>query len=335
MKLITMAHFGEAQSLIETFGMKESRPQLYQSEKFFLLITGEGPVEALAKTALTIPTLNISEVVNIGIAGSLTDELKIGSIVPVRTVYLVQDLKPQFKTFQSFEVGHDCITSFERILDPLKAQKLKGIGHLIDREAWGVAMASKSAGIPFRSIKVISDRAGTLDACELVREKAQELSQLMVTIFEEKLNHPRHSSGGHDLPGFHFTFTSRHRLMNLLRKLSIKKNLQEEELLKILPLEELRALEVSPKEKARLLLDELDNQLDPVKKVIQAKLDTLAKDFQQKGFRLQSDPQLERPKLTISFEAANNDDLQDKARALQTLSLEVFSSMMNGALNVE
>lgn len=196
-------------------------------------------------------------------------------------------------------------------------------------------MASKSAGIPFRSIKVISDRAGTLDACELVREKAQELSQLMVTIFEEKLNHPRHSFGGYDLPGFHFTFTSRHRLMNLLRKLSIKKNLQEEELLKILPLEELRALEVSPKEKARLLLDELDNQLDPVKKVIQAKLDTLAKDFQQKGFRLQSDPQLERPKLTISFEAANNDDLQDKARALQTLSLEVFSSMMNGALNVE
>jgi nucleoside phosphorylase len=334
MQLITMAHIGEAQSLIEVFGMKEIKPHLFSNENFLLLITGEGPIEALTRTALTIPTMNITEIVNVGIAGALSDDLKVGDIVPVRTIYLVQDLKPQFKTFQSFEKGHDCITSFERILDPAKTEKLKGIGHLVDREAWGVAMAAKSSGIPFKSIKLISDVAGSIEACELVREKAQEFGSKLAEISAQNLNLEK-SPQVFELQGFHFTFTSRHRVLNLLHKLSLKKGLTQDEALKILPLHELKSLEVSPKEKTKKLIESLEDQLDPKRKFINSRLETLNKNFEKKGLRLQTDPQLERPKVTISFEAGSDLELKEKLQALESLSLKDFSALMNGELDVE
>ena len=178
MHLITMAHLGEAQGVIDLFNLKRVTPQVFEGELLVCLITGEGPFEAATLTASQLGQKKFTSVINLGIAGSMSEDLSIGSIHPVRSVYLVIDGKPQFKSFKSFESGLDCVTSFERILNKDKALPLTGLGSLVDREAWGVATAAKSAGIPFQSYKLISDMAGTLGACEVAREKSDEWSHL-------------------------------------------------------------------------------------------------------------------------------------------------------------
>lgn len=176
MHLITMAHPGEALGVIEKFNLKRVTADLFSGENLMLLLTGEGPMEAAIKTALLLPKHPFTEVINLGIAGTLSDEFKVGEIHEVRSLYLVQDLKPSFKTFQASERGLDCLTSFERILDPDKSLRLKGIGTLVDREAWGIVMTAKAHGIKFSSYKIISDVAGSLSACELVKENAPVFS---------------------------------------------------------------------------------------------------------------------------------------------------------------
>src|SRR5690606_22308536 len=103
--------------------------------------------------------------------------LNIGEIYPVRMSYLIIGEKPQFKSFKSKNSGLDCLTSFERIISPEKAAPLKGLASLVDREAWGVAYAARSLGIDFESHKLISDVAGTIGACELIKDQATQWSE--------------------------------------------------------------------------------------------------------------------------------------------------------------
>lgn len=336
MHLITMAHLGEAQSVIQQFKLDKITPDLFKNEELVLLLTGEGPFEAATKTALILSQYPFQEIINIGIAGSLKDHL-IGEILPVRTLYLVNDLKPSFKTFQASNEGADCLTSFERILDGNKAQILRGLGHMVDREAWGVAMAAKTANIPFKCFKLISDVAGTLNACELIKENAQEFSDKIAEFLKTILSAPQenHIDEKVVLPGFYFTFTSSHQFNNLLKKLSIKEELDHEELLKTLPLETLRSLEISPKERAKKLIEIMEQRLDPFKEKLHEVKRDLQKSFAEHHFKIDIDPLWEKPRLTISFEAGNDLEVQKKAEALKSLSLQSFTKIMNGETHVE
>ncbi|GEM_PF-1306004 len=336
MHLITMAHLGEAQSVIQQLKLERMTPELFKNEEIVLLLTGEGPFEAATKTALILSKYPFSEIINIGIAGTLKD-YNIGEILPIRTLYLVNDLKPAFKSFKAGSEGVDCLTSFERILSPEKAQMLKGLGHLVDREAWGVAMAAKTGGIPFKCYKMISDTAGTLSACELVKENAQEFSDkiaefLKTIVSTSQTNEPEEKMA---LPGFHFTFTSSHQFKNLLKKLSLKENQESAKVINSLPLTELRLLEVSPKEKTRKLIEVMEKRLNPFKAILQDEKDKLQKSFAQHDFRIDIDPLWEKSKLTVSFEAGNDEELQMKALAFKTLSLQSFTKLMNGEIHVE
>jgi nucleoside phosphorylase len=330
-----MAHHGEAQGVIEKFQLVKIRPDLWRSEKMLLLLTGEGPFEAATRTAMELAAHPISEIINLGIAGTLSRGHAIGSFIPVRTVYLVQDLKPMFKTFQMNEAGEDCVTSFERILDPEKSEVLKGLGTLVDREAWGVAMAAKTAGIPMRCYKVISDDAGRLGACELVKEKADEFSAILADNLSIVLKHEMKTETEIELPGFYLTFSLKHKFQSLLQKLAIKQECSQEEVLKCLPLDELRALEVSPKEKAKRLLERMEDEIDPVKKVLSLKSKKLQDDFKSHGFEIRIDPTWENPKLSIVLEAADDSELKQSLEKLKTLSIQSFSEIMKGNFHVE
>lgn len=336
MHLITMAHLGEAQGVIEKFHLQRITPELFKNEEMVLLLTGEGPFEAATKTALLIPRFPFTQIMNLGIAGSLKGQ-SVGEIYPVRTLYLIQDLKPSFKSFGSQDEGLDCLTSFERILDPQKAIKLKGLGHLVDREGWGVAMAAKTAGIPFTAFKIISDVAGTIDACEIIKDRAHEFSEKLASFLETYLNKNEDikSEEKISLPGFHFTFSTNHQLKNLLNKLSIKEQISEEDLLATLPLEELKELKLAPKERARRLLDHMENRIDPLKAQLARTKEELQNRFQKQGLKLETDGLWENPKLTISFEAGSDQEILDKIQVLKTLSIDSFTKIMNGEICVE
>ena len=61
----------------------------------------------------------------------------------------------------------------------------------------------------------------------------------------------------------------------------------------------------------------------------------LMDEFNQVGLRIQTDPNWENAKAIISFEARNDDDIEEKIRSLKKISLDKFSKLMNGELNVE
>ena len=336
MHLITMAHLGEALSVIEKFRLVKKTPDLYVGEDLLLLITGEGPFEAAVKTALILPQYPIKEIINLGIAGTLDPELEVGQILAVRTIYLIQDLKPAFKTFGAFEAGHDCLTSFERILDPVKAVKLKGIGSLVDREAWGVAMVAKSHGTEFKAFKIISDLAGTILSCELVKTKAPEFSLALANHLENYLKRPKNGLPNFQLlAGFHFTFSTEHKFRNFLSKLSIKENVTEEFIHSTLPYKELLDKKILPKERARLLLEEMENRIDPTRVILNQKKSQWLEAFEQKGIKVHTDPQWEDPKVIISFEISSDEELSAKASSLHSLTIRPFLDLMKGHFHVE
>ena len=336
MYLITMAHMGEAQGVIEAFKLTRKTPELFEGSGLVLLLTGEGPFEAATRTAFHLSKYPIHKIINLGIAGSLSEELNIGDIYPVRTIYLVQDFKPAFKTFSASESGIDCVTSFERILDPGKAQKLKGLGGLVDRELWGVAMAAKTAGLPLESYKLISDVAGTLDACEVIKEKASEYSDKLAELLKTKMNIlGKDSENSTKIEGLHFTFTTQAKFETLLNKLSIKEDKTKDDILKLLPISSLLELKITPKERTKLLLESMEDRIDPVKKVLLNKKNHWMKSFHDHGFKVQTDPLWENSAVTVSFEVNNDEELTQKAQLLKSLSLKPFEDLLNGNFHVE
>jgi hypothetical protein len=330
-----MAHLGEAQGVIDLFNLSRVTPQVFVGDHLVCLITGEGPFEAATLTANQLGQKKFSSVINLGIAGSMSEDLSIGSIHPVRSVYLVIDGKPQFKSFKSFEKGLDCVTSFERILNKDKALPLTGLGSLVDREAWGVATAAKSAGIPFQSYKLISDEAGTLGACEVAREKSDEWSQLLAHHLKSILVETDNGTPAFELGGFHFTFTTRHKFEQLLKKVGLRDELTQGEVLNSLPLEDLRKEEITSKERTKILLDFLEKKLDPLKEKLEIGLSGWKESFEKKGIALQTDPTWEGQEIKISFTVTNEEDLKQKLQLLDTLELKPFIDLRSGNIHVE
>lgn len=330
-----MAHLGEAQGVIELFKLKKKSTQLFESETLNCLITGEGPFEAAATVAYELGQNKYTSVINLGIAGTFETDSQIGEIYPVRSIYLVIENKPQFKSFKSHVNGLDCITSFERILDSDKATKLSGLGTLVDREAWGVAFACKNVGIPFSSYKLISDLAGTLGACEIVREKSEDWSQRLALYLESVLKITPDQKEETHLPGFHLTFSTRHKLQDMLEKISLRDNLSISELLASLPLEEMRQTVSLPKERTRHLLHSLEVRLDPLKEKLDFGLNAFKAPFEKKGISLQHDSSWESPELKVSFSVTTTLELENKISELKKLDLAPFIDLRNGNFHVE
>jgi hypothetical protein len=335
MYLITMAHLGEAQGVIELFKLKRSTPQLFVGETLSCLITGEGPFEAATATAAQLGSGQYKAVINLGIAGSFSSEYSVGEIYPVRSIYLVIDGKPQFKSFKSHEAGVDCLTSFERILNAEKALPLSGIAELVDREAWGVAMAAKNCSTPFTSYKLVSDLAGTLGACEIVKEKAEIWSQKLALYLQNLITAESAPLEIRELPGFHLTFSTRHQFDQMLNKISLRDGLTPDQVMNSLPLNVLREEIALPKERTRKLLDHMEGRLDPLKEKLKTALLNFKSPFDKKGITLQHDVSWESPELKVIFEVASNEELKEKLKTLEALNLKPFEDLRSGNFHVE
>lgn len=330
-----MAHLGEAQGVIEKYKLERIDSDLFKGQELILVLTGEGPFEAAIKTSLALGKYPVSKIINLGIAGALNPELQVGEIYSIRTHYLVQDYKPSFRTFVNTHQGHDCITSFERILNPDKANSLRGVGAIVDREAWGSAYAAKSAGIPFESYKLISDMAGTLGACELVRDNASEFSLKLALHLGKVLGHEDRQEEIISIPGFYFTFTSGHRFKTLLKKLCIKHELSPEDLLKNFTLDEIREAISFPKDRTKLLLGRMESKLDPFRDTLKSKKEQWAQPFTKAGISLETDPNWENREVTLRFTVMSDSELKTKLEKLTTLSLAPFADLMEGKIDVE
>lgn len=337
MYLITMAHLGEAQGVIENFFLKKTPWGTFEGDQVTLLITGEGPFEAVAKTSSELSRKKYDAVINLGIAGSLHEDQLIGEIYPIRSVYLVIDSKPQFKSFQIQDEGKDCLTSFERILQSHKAQPLKGIAPIVDREAWGVAFACKNQNVPLQVYKLISDQAGQLNACELIKDHAYKYSLQLAQFLENKLNlNQKTSTPDFDLPhDFHFTFTMKHRYQALMEKLTLQEQTSLENITNSIPFEDFKKLEISEKEKASRLITFLEDRLNPTRKIITQKISKWMNPLLKENISIQLDPEWESDKVKFTLEASTDEELFRKALAIKSFSLKDYHQIQQGHFDVE
>jgi len=332
MKLLCFAHRGEAQAFLEHFNyLPTEHPAVYQDEHSYLVLTGEGPNEALSFVSFVLgryPT--ITEVLNFGVAGSL-GFAKLHEIYELRHGYLWNEGRVEFKSFPLGLGEKDIVTSTQRMFGDKNGNALRPIADLVDREAWGIGMSCKNFNKPLRCFKYVSDIVSEENICELVKEKALDASMGLLEKYLQILNDVSGSkeSANLNLSGFYFTRAMGIELSHLLERLSIKYQQPKEFFLQDLMLESIREKIPHQKTRGKFLLQELKKKCDPEFYEVHEKLALLFSPLKDRGINITYDQNLESFELGIQFRSTK-ESMREKIQELEKISWEYFQEALEG-----
>jgi len=186
MKLLTFAHRGEAQYFLKFDSFQPINFQfegLFKNENNYLLLTSEGleSTEHRMKAVMKNIDIELSEVINLGIAGALTDDIELESVHHVNRVNKEDETKSY--QIQDKKSGLDCISSINRVQDINYKNKLLTEAQIVDRELWAIADICSRYKLPISSIKLISDYAGHSNDTKQIIQKAKEYSKKLYDYF--------------------------------------------------------------------------------------------------------------------------------------------------------
>lgn len=349
MKLLVFAHRGEAQAF---FNQWEFAPVefyfsgLFKTKNYYLLITGEGLKDASEKTVAVIANFKeeLDEVINIGIAGSLSPKLKIGDTAWVRSSYAQNAERCEFKSFTTTQhSGLDCISAYSRVTTLEEKKMLSSFADMVDRELWSIMSAAHLFSLPAFALKLISDEAESDDFCKLVKEEAPALSKKMLQAFlerEEKTVKKAVAVQAETLedkllthPKLYFTTSQARKLHTVLRGLAIKKTMSEEIILTTLSnIIEGEGLERTPKELSKILLMRLDQKLNPLNTKIKEKITQNLKPLIETGAQVSFDPELEQDYVQLNFQIRNTKDQKKLILALEQFNYQKIKEIFQGNL---
>lgn len=332
MHLITFAHWPEACAFFDHFSPVR-HPKfdwLYEFKNGVMIITGEGIHEAISKTTLSLGLYPSTQALyNFGVAGILGNDLKLHEVKEIRTCYAF-DQRPLFKSF-TLSGDTDLVTSGERILSETNANPLKTMAMVVDREAWGVAFAAKEARLPLRSFKYLSDKAGELGACELVKDMADTASAKLLETYLS-LNEDKKSETI-KLDGFYFTFTQEKQLQTLLKKLSIKFDKEESSWINSPLVEGLKIEKILPKERTKKFLASLVKELDPFSTMLQEKIEDTFSPLTHEKIHITPLNQMETPELKVQFIFHSPADLLEKTQMLKNFNWNDYYILRDGKMS--
>ena len=195
MKLLTFAHKKEAQAFLSSYTFKKGKSpiqSLYHCSQFYLLITGEGlnaNHERLNMTLLKIRN-EIDEVINLGVAGSVSLNLFVYDLVWIQKVHLWQNNQLNSKTFTSAsnEALHDCISSPHVVFDFNQKKQLAMTASVVDCELWATANLCFEFKLPFQSLKVISDdlHSNNADLKSSIIKDSKQFSEKLFNEYQKR-----------------------------------------------------------------------------------------------------------------------------------------------------
>lgn len=333
---MSFAHRGEAQFFLEDKHTQWHRhPQfdfLYQSLNYDLILTGEGVFDALHRLSLVLGfnAKAYSQVINLGVAGSLSSLAKLGSIYPIRTCYLFHQDQMQFQSFLQEQGQLDCVTHFDRVLASKYKKPLEGFAHIVDRELWAVAKACQTFYLPWQSYKLITDLADESTGCQLIFESRIEWSQQLKTFFELQMQSSLKPIDSLPLVAdscwerawlehaqLHWTESLRQEFKNLMLQNPQLKN----ELTHNAEISELlQKKSLTPKTRVIYLLDILRSIAQPLIHQYKQQRINYQNLGKQYGIEIQFDPKGENLELLYKFSTSNQKGLMRKIEALQQLS---------------
>nr|NIP24013.1 hypothetical protein [Phycisphaerae bacterium]NIR93327.1 hypothetical protein [Gammaproteobacteria bacterium]NIW46580.1 hypothetical protein [Gammaproteobacteria bacterium]NIW98108.1 hypothetical protein [Phycisphaerae bacterium]NIX27828.1 hypothetical protein [Phycisphaerae bacterium] len=241
-KLLVFAHRGEAKVFIKRGHFQPVGflfNGLYEREGELLLISGEGVQSTTERLSAVCAAYakEIETVINMGIAGSLTqntaegetEPIELNGIYSVRTVYGDNGSDIAFRTFTSDDPNAriDCISANNRVLEDDDAQRLSWFAQLVDRELWACGSVCALFKLPFCSYKLVSDVAGQGTDCIDISHRAGEFSRRLYQFYGELTAQKKRvaKAENHEwqLPdAFYATTTQRRQLASLLKNLTVK-----------------------------------------------------------------------------------------------------------------
>lgn len=147
------------------------REAAFVPERFLLVVTGIGKVDAAAKTAAAVSELRAegrgpSLVVNIGTAGSLQPGVR-GLFFPSRVLNHDFDAdavralgyEPEIEVEIDGGDGTVLATGDQFVTDPAVRDALAQHADLVDMEGFAIARTCQLLGVPVRLVKIVSDEA--------------------------------------------------------------------------------------------------------------------------------------------------------------------------------
>ncbi|MBC7429637.1 MAG: hypothetical protein H7336_13550 [Bacteriovorax sp.] len=352
MKLLVFAHRGEAQAFFnewELVPVEYYFTGLFKNKNSYLLTTGEGPKDASEKTVAVLSSFKneITELINIGIAGSLTSKLSVGDIAWVRSSYAQNAERSEFKSYTTKNhTNIDCITAFSRVASKEDRKTLSAFADIVDRELWSIASAGHLFKIETSALKLISDNADSVDMCKLVKDEAPAMSKKLFLEFQKyeskiaavkpvKLVVKTDSIEDYFLhhPKFYFTTSQMRKLSTVLRGLSLKKIVSDVDLKKIAnEIIEANANEKTSKELSKIFLNDLSERLNPLNTKIKEKINQSLKPLLDSGASVSFDPELEQEYIQINYQVRNTKDQKRLQLALEQFNYQKIKDIFAGNL---
>jgi nucleoside phosphorylase len=342
MKLLTFAHRGEALAFFKYFEFESVDfffNGLFKSNDYYLLLTDEGPHAATEKSMATLTRFSseIDEVINLGVAGSLTLKYKIHDLLWIRTSMAHHAEKLEFKSYSSNGLNSqvDCMSASSRVLSASERHKLSLFADIVDRELWAVASAATFFKLPFSSLKIISDDLSfpneNKEICQLIKDDALNFSEKLLAEFLDKKTKikakekVKNQNVYLDSDAFYFTTTQERKLKSLLDGLNVKNIAVPQALI-----DELLSLQVLPKERSRILLIELNDLLNPFAKKMRSALDKTLMPLTEAGISAQYNSNLEQTLLHLSVGINSERDLERVKNALKIFTYSDYKNIFDG-----
>jgi nucleoside phosphorylase len=342
MKLLTFAHRAEAQAFFKNDEFRNVDfifNGLFKSRDYYLLLTDEGLHSASEKTiaSLSIIHPDIDEVINLGVAGSLSKKYKKNDLLWIRTSMAHHAEKLEFKSYssQGKNSAADCMSAYTRVLSASDRHKLSLFADVVDRELWAIASAASLFKLPFSSLKIISDdlthHEEGHEICQLVKEEAHLFSEKLfmelqtVKAAQKPVNKVSAPKEFYQSEAFYFTTTQERKLKSLLEGLRVKNISIPQELV-----DDLLSLQVLPKERSRLLLIELNDLLNPFAKKMRDALDSSLDPLTKAGISAQYNSNLEQSQLNLSMAINCERDLERVKNALKIFSYSDYKNIFDG-----
>lgn len=352
-KILIFAHRGEAQAFFSQWDLNPVSfyfSGLFKNRDYFVLITGEGPKEASEKTVAVLSSFKdeISAVVNIGIAGSLSPKLKVGDLAWVRSSYAQNAERCEFKSYTTkHHTAIDCITAYSRVTSAQEKKTLSHFADMVDRELWSIASAAHLFKLDFLALKLVSDESDSTDFCQLVKEDAPVLSKKLFDEFMRYENsiqtpapvvlHAPKSNSAEDYvlahPKLYFTTSQARKLTTLLRGLFMKKIFTEEEI-KGFTNKTISdsSPDITSKELSKILLNTLSEKLNPLNTLVKEKINEAISPLTDSGATVGFDPELEQEYIQLNYQIRNTKDQKKLILALEQFNYQKIKNIFSGKL---
>ncbi len=178
-KLLVFAHKGEADFFIKNLNLQLAKDfsSFYEGDDYFLLLTGEDNTYLIyaLTSILTRFKHTISEVINLGISGTVQDEIPVDSFHSIKSVY-------RYKGNQFYKKSYTLNPNSTPALDVMtldvtldEQEKLREevsyFASLVDKELWYIAWVCDKLDKPLSAYKMVSDQAKEIPVDKIVQTK--------------------------------------------------------------------------------------------------------------------------------------------------------------------